>query len=85
MTIDVVFKLLLLQIITDQSAEWTHFVGLLVLGKFILADPRKAFLAMLALHLQIKKTPFNHFAARILIVDFILHSLPCSPVLIDLL
>ncbi len=48
MTVDVSFKLLLFHIVTDQSAEWTHFVRLLMFCQFILADARKDLLTMLA-------------------------------------
>lgn len=46
MTVDVIFKHSLLHVVTDQCAEGTHSVTLLVLLQFVSGDAREALLAV---------------------------------------
>lgn len=49
MSVDVILKLLLIHLVTDERADGTHFVAVLVLCQLFPADAREACQAMLTL------------------------------------
>lgn len=48
MHVDVIFKLLLIQVVTDEGAHGAHLVALLVLGQVLSAEAREGYEAVLA-------------------------------------